>query len=285
MRESFVPSIREYAARYQIDSRRLSPRQLLMHPGPVNRGRRALRRGDRRPQLADHRAGRERPGRADGDPVRAPGRRSASSRRSSRAATQGRTRPDPDQGARVTPTRADLLPRLAGRRAARAATSSSGAPPCSIPGPGIDGAHDVVVRDGEIAELAEPGAASRRPRRGDRGRGQARLPGLLRPARPPPDVPGDEDEEDIETGTRAAAAGGYCGDPRDGEHATRPWTRRRTSVALREQAAERGIRARRLPGLRDPRHGGRGADRDGRASRRRARSGSPTTGCRSPTLA
>ncbi len=38
MRESFVPSIREYAARYQIDSRRLSPRQLLMHPGPVSRG-------------------------------------------------------------------------------------------------------------------------------------------------------------------------------------------------------------------------------------------------------
>jgi aspartate carbamoyltransferase catalytic subunit len=38
MRESFVPSIREYAARYQIDSRRLGPRQLLMHPGPVNRG-------------------------------------------------------------------------------------------------------------------------------------------------------------------------------------------------------------------------------------------------------
>ena len=38
MRESFVPSIREYAAKYQIDSRRLSPRQLLMHPGPVNRG-------------------------------------------------------------------------------------------------------------------------------------------------------------------------------------------------------------------------------------------------------
>ena len=33
-----MPSIREYAARYQIDSRRLGPRQLLMHPGPVNRG-------------------------------------------------------------------------------------------------------------------------------------------------------------------------------------------------------------------------------------------------------
>jgi aspartate carbamoyltransferase catalytic subunit len=38
MEESFVPSIREYASLYQIDSRRLGARQLLMHPGPVNRG-------------------------------------------------------------------------------------------------------------------------------------------------------------------------------------------------------------------------------------------------------
>ena len=38
MSESFVPSIREYAMRFQIDGRRLGPRQLLMHPGPVNRG-------------------------------------------------------------------------------------------------------------------------------------------------------------------------------------------------------------------------------------------------------
>jgi aspartate carbamoyltransferase catalytic subunit len=38
MQESFVPSIREYAAHFQIDSRRLGRRQLLMHPGPVNRG-------------------------------------------------------------------------------------------------------------------------------------------------------------------------------------------------------------------------------------------------------
>jgi aspartate carbamoyltransferase catalytic subunit len=38
MSESFVPSLREYTARYQIDARRLGPRQLLMHPGPVNRG-------------------------------------------------------------------------------------------------------------------------------------------------------------------------------------------------------------------------------------------------------
>ena len=38
MSESFVPSLREYAATFQIDTRRLDPRQLLMHPGPVNRG-------------------------------------------------------------------------------------------------------------------------------------------------------------------------------------------------------------------------------------------------------
>jgi aspartate carbamoyltransferase catalytic subunit len=38
MTGSFVPSLREYAARYQIDGRRLGSNQLLMHPGPVNRG-------------------------------------------------------------------------------------------------------------------------------------------------------------------------------------------------------------------------------------------------------
>jgi aspartate carbamoyltransferase catalytic subunit len=38
MRESFVPSLREYAQRYQISAERLRPGQLLMHPGPVNRG-------------------------------------------------------------------------------------------------------------------------------------------------------------------------------------------------------------------------------------------------------
>ena len=38
MREAFLPSIREYAIRFQVNSRNLGPRQLLMHPGPVNRG-------------------------------------------------------------------------------------------------------------------------------------------------------------------------------------------------------------------------------------------------------
>ena len=38
MTDSYVPSLREYAAVYQIDGRRLAARQVLMHPGPVNRG-------------------------------------------------------------------------------------------------------------------------------------------------------------------------------------------------------------------------------------------------------
>jgi aspartate carbamoyltransferase catalytic subunit len=38
MQDSYVPSLREYAQRYQINSARLEPRQVLMHPGPVNRG-------------------------------------------------------------------------------------------------------------------------------------------------------------------------------------------------------------------------------------------------------
>jgi len=38
MREAYVPSLREYAAQYQIDGARLRPEQVLMHPGPVNRG-------------------------------------------------------------------------------------------------------------------------------------------------------------------------------------------------------------------------------------------------------
>jgi aspartate carbamoyltransferase catalytic subunit len=38
MEQSYVPSLREYAVQYQINRERLQPHQLLMHPGPVNRG-------------------------------------------------------------------------------------------------------------------------------------------------------------------------------------------------------------------------------------------------------
>ncbi|MFT4035815.1 MAG: aspartate carbamoyltransferase catalytic subunit [Patulibacter sp.] len=33
-----LPSLGEYAARYQVNRQRLSPHQVVMHPGPVNRG-------------------------------------------------------------------------------------------------------------------------------------------------------------------------------------------------------------------------------------------------------
>jgi aspartate carbamoyltransferase catalytic subunit len=38
MHEAFVPTLREYARVYQLSSSRLRPGQVLMHPGPVNRG-------------------------------------------------------------------------------------------------------------------------------------------------------------------------------------------------------------------------------------------------------
>ena len=38
MSEMWVPSLREYASCFQLNGRRLHPGQVLMHPGPVNRG-------------------------------------------------------------------------------------------------------------------------------------------------------------------------------------------------------------------------------------------------------
>jgi aspartate carbamoyltransferase catalytic subunit len=38
MTDSYIPSLREYVATYQVNGRRLGARQVLMHPGPVNRG-------------------------------------------------------------------------------------------------------------------------------------------------------------------------------------------------------------------------------------------------------
>jgi dihydroorotase len=79
------------------------------------------------------------------------------------------------------------------------------------PRAGIDQAADVLVRGGRIAELGAPGAVER-----PGGAELIEAEGLhLFPAFFDPHVhlrtPGREDEEDIDSGTRAAAAGGFCG--------------------------------------------------------------------------
>jgi dihydroorotase len=75
---------------------------------------------------------------------------------------------------------------------------------------GIDGAYDVVVRDGRIAELAAPGSAVADGAEQVEAEGLHAFPAFFDPhvhLR----VPGQEHKEDIETGSRAAAAGGFCG--------------------------------------------------------------------------
>jgi dihydroorotase len=67
-----------------------------------------------------------------------------------------------------------------------------------------------VIRDGKVAELAAPGAGSADGAEVIEAKGLHAVPAFFDPhvhLR----TPGREDKEDIETGTRAAAAGGYCG--------------------------------------------------------------------------
>jgi dihydroorotase len=75
---------------------------------------------------------------------------------------------------------------------------------------GIEGVHDVVIRAGRIAELAAPGVAPPEDLEEVDAEGLHAFPAFFDPhvhLR----VPGHEHKEDIETGARAAAAGGYCG--------------------------------------------------------------------------
>jgi dihydroorotase len=75
---------------------------------------------------------------------------------------------------------------------------------------GIDGQHDVLVRDGKIAELTAPGEAESGDLEEIDAEGLHAFPAFFDPhvhLR----TPGQEHKEDIETGSRSAAAGGYCG--------------------------------------------------------------------------
>ena len=75
---------------------------------------------------------------------------------------------------------------------------------------GIDAHHDVVVREGRIAELTAPGKADATGLEEVWAEGLHAFPAFFDPhvhLR----TPGQEHKEDIETGARSAAAGGYCG--------------------------------------------------------------------------
>lgn len=78
------------------------------------------------------------------------------------------------------------------------------------PRSGLHGAHDVLVRDGRIAQLGAPGTLEA-PAGAEVVDGEGKQ---LLPAFTDPHVhlrtPGQEHKEDLETGTRAAAAGGFC---------------------------------------------------------------------------
>ena len=292
MSDAFVPSLREYVACYQIDSRRLQPRQLLMHPGPVNRGVELSAEVIESPQtlIADQVASgvvvrmailyelltvgagdarRERVAGADGGAagvsdcgVSALRRRRAAGQRSSRTSC----------GAR-------LLDPRAGSTGCTTCSSATARSPRS-PRRGRSSPVDVTETiDGEGLHV---------------------FPGFVDPhvhLR----TPGREDEEDLESGTRAAAAGGFCcvlAMPN-----TAPGRRQRGGAALAAGAGgHRGGRPGRLPGRDHEGPGRRGADRDGRAGargrrrlqrRRRARSRmrggcgrrSSTSGCAGGVLA
>ncbi len=145
----------------------------------------------------------------------------------------------------------------------------------------IDARRDVLVRGGEIAEIGAPARSTAARRR--RGRSTASGRHLF-PAFVDPHVhlrtPGQEHKEDIETGTRAAAAGGFCAviamPNTDPVVDTAPILRR----AARPRRPRRA-RPGRLHRLDHPRPGRRAADRDGRAARRGRGRASPTTAGRS----
>jgi dihydroorotase len=74
----------------------------------------------------------------------------------------------------------------------------------------LDADHDLVVRDGRIAELAASGSAALDGAEEVPADGLHAFPAFFDPhvhLR----VPGQEHKEDIATGTRSAAAGGFCG--------------------------------------------------------------------------
>src|SRR6185436_14191597 len=110
---------------------------------------------------------------------------------------------DADRAPRVTPAQLDMR---AGETADLILRGASVFDPTAE----IDSTHDIVVRQGKIAELTAPGSAELDGAEEIDSSDLHAFPAFFDPhvhLR----VTGQEHKEDMETGTRSAAAGGYCG--------------------------------------------------------------------------
>ena len=210
MSGSFVPSLREYAINYQLNSRRLHPRQLVMHPGPVNRG------VEISPETMDGPSSLITAQVASGLVVRMAilyeilaggGGPVAAARRPLGRGERAR-RPRAGRRAGVSEPISSLDWRGGGGGGGDLLIRNAHALDRTR---GLDRRCDLVIRAGRIAEIAAAGAAEA-PEGGEEidGSGLHAFPAFFDPhvhLR----TPGQEYREDIETGTRAAAAGGFCG--------------------------------------------------------------------------
>ena len=186
MRDSFVPSLREYASRYQITTAAATPEPAADAPRAGQPGRRDLRGGDRLASGADRSSGQSGGGGANGRALRAAGRSPATGGGGVMKVRRLHHRTQPP---------AELLVRGAYALDPRV---------------GFDEPHDILIRDGRVAELGAPGSLPTPPD-GQvlEAAGKYAFPGFVDPHvhfR----TPGQEYKEDIASGTAAAAAGGFC---------------------------------------------------------------------------
>ena len=223
MSETWVPSLREYASWYQINGRRLSPRQVLMHPGPVNRGVELSGEVVDSPQAvitAQVEAGvvvrmavlYELLAGASAPLAARSGRPEAAARRSASASPRdGRPAARPRAAAAGRPAAARRARARPARRASTRATTCA----CAT---------------GAIAELAAPGTLAYEP--GEElleGQGRHLLPAFFDPhvhLR----TPGQEHKEDLETRHARRRRRRLRGGDRDAQH--RPRARLGAAAAL-----------------------------------------------------
>ena len=196
--EAYVPSLREYSALWGVTSARVRPGQLVMHPGPMNRGVEIagdVADGPNSGVIDQVRAGLVVRMAVLYDLLAGPGPADA---RGGPAAGRGRHRRGAGGGV--------MTERLFMADSAPASVVIAGGRLVD-PTAGFHGqAVDIRIEGGRIAEigadLAHPDAET------IDAAGLTITPGLVDPhvhLR----TPGDEDEEDIASGTRAAAAGGF----------------------------------------------------------------------------